>query len=573
MSSSTADAAVTKLIFVTNSICDWIDPYIPPFEDMMDGKVTVEIVSYDQDPFGQLFETIESEARTQGTLFAGYITPPSPMGDVAPLDGWADYTAFIQNGRAEEWVDILPAYREYVASFESKILTYPLDGDLLLYYYNRAILEAFNLTVPRTWEEYNEVAAAVHGQTFEGKTLSGSCLGRVKGCAGSYWAHAVLSSMTNTQGPAAGSLFSTNDMSPLTGEAMECTLEIMKESVRYGSPNELDGCWEINIADLNDGSCAQTINWGNQFTEYAKVGSTLVGGRLSIAQTPGSTQILDRDTMKLVDCNADLCPNGGQTSDGKRYNQAPYLAFGGWSCAVNNFIDDTTKDLAMQFCSFVSKGAVPQAFGNATSDLHSGQDPVRLSQLDVDTYVARGYGEVTTQEYLDNIKTGLSSENAVIDLRIPTAPALMATLDSETYSYLTSADGDASSVSAAEVTENINTAWDRIIANYDAQPTTATPVLEVYQQLRGVPVSGGDTSGNNTTAIIVGSVVGGVLLLIILVLVYRIHKLNTTLKEMEKRGEEVPQLRASSVLRPMSIKKLVKKESMKVSESMKVEEE
>ena len=87
MSSSTA---VTKLIFVTNSICDWIPPYIPPFEEMMGGKVTVEIVSYDQDPFGQLFETIESEARTQGTLFAGCLTPPSPMGDVAPLDGWAD---------------------------------------------------------------------------------------------------------------------------------------------------------------------------------------------------------------------------------------------------------------------------------------------------------------------------------------------------------------------------------------------------------------------------------------------------------------------------------------------------
>ena len=296
------------------------------------------------------------------------------------------------------------------------------------------------------------------------------------------------------------------------------------------------------------------------------MGSTLVGVRLGIAQTPGSTQILDRDTMKLVDCDADLCPNGGQTSDGKQYNQAPYLAFGGWSCAVNNFIDDETKDLAMQFCSFVSKGAVPQAFGNATSDLHSGQDPVRLSQLDVDTYVARGYGEATTQEYLDNIKAGLSSENAVIDLRIPTAPALMATLDSETYTYLTATGDDASSLSVAEVTKNINTAWDRTIGNYDAQPTTATPVLQVYQQLRGVPVSGDGTSSNNTTTIIVGSVVGGVLLLIILVLIYRIHKLNATLNEMEKRGEEVPQLRASSVLRPMSIKKLVKKESMKVAE-------
>ena len=454
--------------------------------------------------------------------------------------------------------------REYVASFKSKILSYPLDGDILLYYYNKAILDAFNLTVPQTWDEYNQVAEAVHGQTFEGKTLSGSCLGRVEGCAGAYWAQAVLSSMTATRGPATGSLFSTKDMSPLTGEAMVRTLDIMTESVKYGSPNEFQGCWEINIQDLNDGTCAQTINWGNQFTEYAKVGSALLGGRLGIAQTPGSTEILDRDTMKLVDCDADSCPYGGQTSDGKYFNQAPYLAFGGWSCAVNNYVDDETKDLAMQFCSFVSKGAVPKAFGNATSDLHSGQDPVRLSQLDVDTYTARGYGEATTEEYLDNIKTGLSSENVVIDLRIPTAPSLMATLDSETYSYLTSAD-DTSSLSAAEVTDTIDITWNKIINNYNEQPTTALPVLEVYQQLRGVPVTG-DTGGRNTTAIIVGCVVGLLLLLIIMILAWRIHKLNAAIKDMEKRGEQVPpNLRASSVLRPMSITKLIEKESLKAA--------
>jgi len=109
---ATPNAAATKLLFLTNSICDWIPPYIAAFEEAMGGKDRVEIslITYDSgDPFGDLFKTIESEARTQGTLFSGYVTPPSPMGDVAPLDGWADFTSFIQDGRAEDWVDILPA--------------------------------------------------------------------------------------------------------------------------------------------------------------------------------------------------------------------------------------------------------------------------------------------------------------------------------------------------------------------------------------------------------------------------------------------------------------------------------
>jgi hypothetical protein len=142
----------------------------------------------------------------------------------------------------------------------------------------------------------------------------------------------------------------------------------------------------------------------------------------------------------------------------------------------------------------------------------------------------------------------------------------MATLDSETYSYLTSTD-DTSSLSAAEVTDTIDATWNKIINNYNEQPTTALPVLEVYQQLRGVPVTGDDTGGRNTTAIIVGCVVGILLLLIILILAWRVHKLNAALKDMKKKGEQVPpNLRASSVLRPMSITKLIEKESLKAVE-------
>jgi multiple sugar transport system substrate-binding protein len=101
-------------------------------------------------------------------------------------------------------------------------------------YYRDDVLRYFNLQVPRTWDEYNEVAKAVHGKVYQNTTLVGSCVGRVKDFAGPYWANLVISSLTQTQGQFEGHLFSTVDLEPLTGPAIEKALEWMEGQVLYG---------------------------------------------------------------------------------------------------------------------------------------------------------------------------------------------------------------------------------------------------------------------------------------------------------------------------------------------------
>lgn len=107
----------------------------------------------------------------------------------------------------------------------------------------------------RTWDEYNTVAAAVHGKVFNNQTLIGSCIGRLKGCAGAYWANLVLSSITQYRGTWEGHLFDSADMKPLLGEAFEKMLEIMEIQARYGPADEFEGCVDINADYMNDGSC------------------------------------------------------------------------------------------------------------------------------------------------------------------------------------------------------------------------------------------------------------------------------------------------------------------------------
>lgn len=48
-------------------------------------------------------------------------------------------------------------------------------------FYRKDVLEHYNLTVPRTWDEFWQVSKVIHGKEYKGKVVYGSCLGRKAG--------------------------------------------------------------------------------------------------------------------------------------------------------------------------------------------------------------------------------------------------------------------------------------------------------------------------------------------------------------------------------------------------------
>ena len=166
-------------------------------------------------------------------------TNPVILGTAAMLNGFLDLTPFVKESKYADWTDVLLDLRKHVTTFEDSIYLILLDGDTHTLFYRKDVLESFNLTVPRTWDEYNAVAKAVHGKEFEGKVLSGSCVGRKMGDHAQYWSHLILSTITQTDGTSSGSLFDTSDMTPLTtGEAVTEILRIQEEQAKYGVPIE-----------------------------------------------------------------------------------------------------------------------------------------------------------------------------------------------------------------------------------------------------------------------------------------------------------------------------------------------
>jgi multiple sugar transport system substrate-binding protein len=320
---------VVTLKFLTATWGVWIESVAERFS-VERPDVNVEIVVV---PLAELSPNIINEATSKTGLFDGFVTPPAVMGSIVQEDGWADLTGYIESNteHAMDWSDIFLSYRKWIAQYQEKILMFPLDGDVLSLFYRKDVLEEFGLKVPRTWEEYNDVAAATHGKLFKNTTLTGSCIGRQIGCAGSYWANLVLSSMTQNKGTWEGHLFDTADMTPLLGEAFLKTLELLEFQAMYGPSNEFEGCVDINEGGIVNGTCVLSYSWGT-FKIGSSQESVYHGGdaTMGVAATPGSVQVLDRTTKKLVPCDKHICPFAEYYDDIGWVNRAPYLAFGGW---------------------------------------------------------------------------------------------------------------------------------------------------------------------------------------------------------------------------------------------------
>ena len=127
---------------------------------------------------------------------------------------------------------------------------------------------------------------------------------------------------------------------------------------------------------------------------------------------PGTKEVVDRATGKLVPCDAKTCPNA---IDG--VNHAPFAAFGGWSGAINKSKDQKTKDAAYAFLSYMS--APEQANVDVTIGA-TGFNPYRTSQFEnLDLWLKAGMSQEAAKVYLGAIQASLNSPNMVLDLRIP----------------------------------------------------------------------------------------------------------------------------------------------------------
>lgn len=419
---------VNIVTFSGPQIAEPLQRRAPEFKEATGATINVRTV-----PFADLYSSILTDVATGTNSYDAFVFAPQWMGDYVVPGFIEDITDRVAADESLEWQDVGAFFRDFSATYEGAVYTIPLDGDFHMVYYRTDVLADAGLEPPVTWEDYLAVAEAVHGQDMngDGEADYGSCISKVRNGQAYWFIHTVAGAFLQTQGTTQGAFFD-DEMNPLINNAgFAKAMELYKATTAFGPPDELNLDVGGTRGLFTSGRCALSIDWGDIGTLAIDPTTSVVQDKVGAVISPGTREVLDRETGELVACDDTTCPFA---IDG--VNHAPFAAFGGWSGGINSKTDDAKKDAAYAFFSFVSAPA--QSNVDVTIGI-TGFNPYRTSQFEsTDAWVEAGMSEEAANNYLGAIAASLNSPNMVLDLRVPFSQRYQqVVLDQALAQYLT----------------------------------------------------------------------------------------------------------------------------------------
>ena len=422
------------------------------FTQMTGAKIKVAEV-----PFAELFQKLLTDWSTGtnsidvGVFASGWGVEMVDGGLLENLD------PYIAKDDKIDIEDIAPYFREYNQKISGNTYLITLDGDFQMLYYRKDILDQLGLQPPRTWDEYMEIAKATNGMDMNGDGTPdyGSCIFKKRNAQSYFAIMSIAAPFVQTQGTGQGIFFDPKTMIPkVENEAWVEAFKIYKATGQYGPPEELNHDIGDTRGLVTSGRCALAIDWGDIGPLSIDKDGHAIKGKIGAVIMPGTRNVLDEASGKLVPCNASRCP---YAIDGINY--APFAAFGGWSGAVNTKSPAKTKEAAYAFLSYMNQAA--QSNVDVTMGW-TGYNPYRNSQLNnTENWVKAGFSKAFAENYLGAIKASLNNPNMASDIRIPGAQQYTGViLDRELARFL------AGEITAEQAVANIQSEWEEITEDF-----------------------------------------------------------------------------------------------------------
>lgn len=380
-------------------------------EVVNNGYFSTNDVKQNDDPFRALQKRLLSGEDTNTEPWDGAMFPTHLSGSLQD-DLWEldDYLATSSHSSG-----VLPFFqRQAMYGNVTKII--PLDGNIARMLYRKDLLQQHNVTVPRTWDEYERVAQYFNQNT----NIQGSCVSSCGSHNNADRVFLVLSTMTQNMGTSSGFLFDPITGKPTWGEAMEETLRLFSE---HGH-EDIQNCQGGGFAR---GECALTYTWDSGI-----ILSNMGGLEVGVAPTPGSLRVMDQGTGKLENCTPSLCPFGEYYEDVGIVNRAPYAAIGGWASGVSNSTANHRE--TADFFSYLQSQSFQDILPNDRTDL---LDPYQYKHTDAYRWINDGGIAATVAEGFTYSSLAMNSLNAVLNLRVPNSEAFLNIFDEEISSYVT----------------------------------------------------------------------------------------------------------------------------------------
>ena len=325
---------------------------------------------------------------TKTNSYNALVFDPQWMGDFVTPGYLEDLSSRVNADTALQWNDIAPFFRDFSATYQGKIYTIPLDGDFLMVYYRSDLLAKDGLQAARHLGRLPDDRQEVQRPGPERRRHARLRLLHLQEAQrpGVLVHHAVAGAYIQSMGTNQGAFFDTTDMKPLTNnDAFAAALDIYKPDYQVRAAGRAEWTWETPAACSPPGAAPSPWTGATSAPLAIDPTTSKVQDKVGAVILPGSKQVLDRTTGKLVDCNATNCPNAING-----INHAPFAAFGGWSGAINAADDPKVKDAAYDFLSYVSQPA--QSSVDVTLG-KTGFNPYRTSQFTEPGPVAQGRHE------------------------------------------------------------------------------------------------------------------------------------------------------------------------------------
>ncbi|GFH31414.1 uncharacterized protein HaLaN_30458, partial [Haematococcus lacustris] len=299
------------------------------------------------------------------------------MGDIASSGALVDLAPYISNDtdQVAAWSDI-PPYYTMSSMYKEQVMGVPFAQSVLMMYVNWPLLSSmYNISrpslteferlsfYPDTWQELAAVMRQVNATASDpvmGMPRHALCM--PLGVDSGFLFIAVLASIMQTGGTSQGWLYDPLTLEPLTNNtAMLKALEIMWELSPFLRSSD-----RTSIVDMSQ--CAIALSPASLFKSLHPLYSNAqFMGQLTMSPLPASTEVLDRSTMQLVPCTAQLCNSQRATElGGQLVNLAPapyqfaYILLG-----MGSLVPAKLRKAVYNLIAYIGSPAMSQGYSTA----------------------------------------------------------------------------------------------------------------------------------------------------------------------------------------------------------------
>ncbi|MCR8548837.1 extracellular solute-binding protein [Salipiger sp. P9] len=408
-------------------------------------------------PFGDLFQRIMIPFQTGQAAYDVLFYASLWLGDFNPY--FAEVPQSYQDSSG--MMSVTPTYKG-VATWNGKMLQYTMDGDRHYLKYRADVFEnpemqamfkektGRDLTVPATWEEYNEVAAAFNDMDFDGDGQPNFGSAEV-----TKRDDLMFSAFISRVAPYAkhpdvkgGFFFDLETMTPLVNTpGWVHGLELFVEAQKSMPPGGTSFGLGDEIFSFGGGQTLMSYSWDDAFIQAMQEDSP-IRNKVAAAILPGAHEVWNRDT--------------GAWDHFDEPNRAPYVTWG-WSSAVA--ANSQNQDMAFDYLCFFANEA------NTLSDLQIGRfgvNPYRDTHFDPAFYETEmGWDAAVAESYATTLRDIDGGANQVFDLRVPGVGEFMSSLAAGVARAMS---GEAS---AQEALDGVAAEWGQIVDRIGADRVRA----------------------------------------------------------------------------------------------------